>query len=148
MEEEGLESQTGFQGLRWVIDGIFATTLGLRKRKEHGLETYALFIDLAKAFDMVPRDALFQVLRRFGMPNHFVDISIRLHFGAKVKVKIDEVDSEIDSSIGVRQGSCEGPVLYLFIMQAAMETMEWPAAGSLPFHHAGSDGNDGVARGR
>ena len=35
-------------------------------------------------------------------------------------VKIGEVDSEIDSSIGVRQGSCEGPVLFLFIMQAAM----------------------------
>ena len=41
MEEEGLESQTGF----------FATTMGLRKRKEHCLETYALFIDLVKAFD-------------------------------------------------------------------------------------------------
>ena len=51
---------------------------------------------------------------------------VRLHYGAKVKVKIGEVDSEIDSTIGVRQGSCEGPVLFLFIMQAAMETLEWP----------------------
>ena len=140
MEEEGLESQTGFRGLRGVIDGIFATTMGLRKRKEHGLETYALFIDLVKAFDTVPRDALFRVLRRFGMPDHFVDIVIRLHFGAKVKVKIGEVDSEIDSSIGVRQGSCEGPVLFLFIMQAAMETMEWPAGVERPQFSTRVDG--------
>jgi len=41
-------------------------------------------------------------------------------------VKVGNVESELDSSIGVRQGSCEGPVLFLFIMQAAMETMKWP----------------------
>ena len=87
-----------------------------------------MFIDLVvKAFDSVPREALFAVLRRYGMPDHFVKVLIRLHYyGAKVKVKIGEVDSEIDSTIGVRQGSCEGPVLFLFIMQAAMETLEWP----------------------
>ena len=32
----------------------------------------------------------------------------------------------MDRSIGVRQGACEGPILLLFIMQAAPETMEWP----------------------
>ena len=42
------------------------------------------------------------------------------------KVKVGSVDSDLESSIGVRQGSCEGPVLFLFIMQAAMETMNWP----------------------
>ena len=51
---------------------------------------------------------------------------IRLHTNAVVKVKIGDVDSDVDSSIGVRQSSCEGPVLFLFIMQAAMETLRWP----------------------
>ena len=49
-----------------------------------------------------------------------------------MKVEIGEVDSEIDSTIGVRQGSCEDPVLFLFIMQAAMETLEWPEGVSKP----------------
>ena len=53
-----------------------------------------------------------------------------IHYGAKVKVKIGEVDSEIDSTIGVRQGSCEGPVLFLFIMQAAIDTLEWKVSQS------------------
>ena len=60
--------------------------LGLSKRKEHGLETWALFIDLVKAFDSVPREALFAVLRRYGMPDHFAKVLIRLHYGTKVKV--------------------------------------------------------------
>jgi hypothetical protein len=55
-----------------------------------------------------------------------VNITIRLHKSAKIKVKIGSVDSEIESFIGVRQGSCEGPVLFLFIIQAALETMKWP----------------------
>ena len=76
------------------------------------------------------RRAIFAVLRRYGMPDHFVKELIRLHYGAKVKVKIGEVDAEIDSTIGVRQGSCEGPVLFLFIMQAAIDTLEWKVSQS------------------
>jgi len=52
----------------------------------------------------------------------------RLHTGAKIKLKLGDEDYEIKSAIGVRQGSCEGPVLFLFIMQAALETMDWPVA--------------------
>jgi hypothetical protein len=40
-----------------------------------------------------------------------------------INVKFGEDDSEVESSISVRQGSCEGPSLFLFIMQAAMETL-------------------------
>jgi hypothetical protein len=132
MEKFGFDAQVGFRWDRGTIDGLFTTFVGLSKRKEHGLETWALFIDLVKAFDTVPREALFAVLRRFGLPDHFVKVVMRLHFGAKVKVKIGEEDSEVDSTIGVRQGSCEGPVLFLFVMQAAMETLQWPDGVARP----------------
>ena len=121
-----MEAQMGFRDQRGTIDGLFTTFMSLHKRREHGLETWALFIDLVKAFDTVPREALFAVLRRFGIPDHFVNVIIRLHENAVIKVKIGSVEEQVESSIGVRQGSCEGPVLFLFIMQAAMETMQWP----------------------
>ena len=73
----------------------------------------ALFIDLVKAFDSVPREALFAALRRFGLPDHFVKIGIRLHENARINVKVGHVESELESSTGFRQGSCEGPVLSL-----------------------------------
>ena len=36
--------------------------------------------------------------------------------------------STIDVTIGVRQGSCEGPILFLFCMNACLDRMEWPAS--------------------
>ncbi len=87
-----------------------------------------LFIGLVKASDTVLRKALFAILRRFGFPEHFVNIVIYLHENALIIVKIGEDDSEVESFIGVRQGSCEGPILFLFIMKAAMDTFTWPVA--------------------
>jgi hypothetical protein len=125
-EYEGLEAQTGFRTERGTIDGSFSTNIGLQKRKEHGLPTWAVFIDLVKAFDTVSREALFQILAKFGMPAHFINIVIRLHTNAVIKLKVGDVDVDIPSTIGVRQGSCEGPVLFLFIMQACLESADWP----------------------
>ena len=38
MEEEGMDEQSGFRAFRGTIDGLFSTSLGLQKRKEHNLE--------------------------------------------------------------------------------------------------------------
>ena len=99
----------------------------MRKRREHNQETWAIFIDLVKAFDTVPHRALFAVLRRCGIPDHCLNIIIRLHDRAKLIVKFAGADdTTIDVNIGVRQGSCEGPILFLFYMNACLDTLEWP----------------------
>ena len=73
---QGMEEQARIRPDRSTIDPLFSVGIGLNKRKEHGLETWALYIDLVKAFDSVPREALFMILRRFGFPDHFVNIII------------------------------------------------------------------------
>ena len=45
------ETQCGFRGGRGCGDAIFTLKQLIRKRREHGLETWVLFIDLVKAFD-------------------------------------------------------------------------------------------------
>ena len=125
-EKEGLEAQSGFRGQRGTIDGLFSVVMGLSKRKEHGLESWALFIDLVKAFDTVNRDLCFKILRKYGFPNHFINIIIRLHQGASINSEFGDTKIQVPSTIGVRQGSCEGPSLFLFMIQAAVETMKWP----------------------
>ena len=130
--------QAGFRPERGAIGGLFAVTMGLKKRQEHGPESHDVYVDLVKAFDTVNRGALWEVLRKSGMPGHFVSMPVRLHDDVVINVKIGEEDTAVDSSIGVRQGACEGPVLFLFIMQAALGTMEWPVA--MPTSRTRADG--------
>ena len=125
---EGLLEQFGFASGVGTTDGSYTTTIGLQKRKEHKKATWVFFIDLIKAFDTVIRSATFAVLRKFGFPDHFINIVIRLHANARIKFKVGDIDSEVNSGIGVRQGSIEGPCLFIFFFQAALETMEWPVA--------------------
>jgi hypothetical protein len=73
-----------------------------------------LFINLLKALDTVPLELLFQDLRKFGMPDHFVNLVISLHTSCKIKFTLGDVDMEIDSKIAMHQGSCEVPVLFLW----------------------------------
>ena len=94
----------------------------LRKRRERSMEAWALLIDLAKAFDAVPHRALLAALRRHGVPDHCLSIIIRLHDRAQLKVEIAGEEPTIDVAIGARQGSCEGPILSLLYMSAALET--------------------------
>ncbi len=117
--------------------GIKGTLLRLAKKQElwvWGLLaeiwalTRALFVNLVQAFDTAQRKALFAILRCFGSSDHFVNIVIRLNESALINVKIGEDNSELESSIGDRQGSCEVPILFLTITQAAMGTLTWEVA--------------------
>lgn len=101
MEVEGLEAQAGFRRLYGTIDGSFSTTLGLQKHQEHayGLDTWVVFIDLIKAFDTVIREATFDVLRRFGMPDHFINLLIRLHSNATMNFLVGDIDTAVPSDI-------------------------------------------------
>jgi hypothetical protein len=50
---------------------------------EHGLEMWALFMHLAEAVGTIPREALFALLRRFGLSDHYVKAMMRLHHRQK-----------------------------------------------------------------
>ena len=49
-----------------------------KKRREHGKGSWMLLVDLVKAFDSVPRDVLFTVLAKFGVPPYLVSVIKRV----------------------------------------------------------------------
>jgi hypothetical protein len=131
MEQVAFEMQAGFRPELETIDGLFAVMMGLKKRRGHGLESYGVYVDFVKAFDTVTREVMWEVLRKFGMPDHFVNIPARPHTGAVMNVKIGEDDTAVGSSIGVRQGACEGPIPFLFTTGRGAST---PWLLSVAFH--------------
>ena len=84
------------------MDSIFTLKQLINKRAEHGLETWLLLIDLVKAFDRVPRELLWEIMTKQGVPVKLVSLLKALHKKVKVKFIIDDVEQIIDS-LGVKQ---------------------------------------------
>ena len=124
LEHEGLEEQNGFMRNRGCCDGIFSLKLALQKRHEHGLGTWAAFIDQVKAFDSVPREGLYEVLKKFGIPPKLIRLIVRLHSDLIVKVQVGLADVKIDSITGVKQGCTMAPILFILYLQAIIEVLE------------------------
>ncbi len=76
-------------------------------------KVFMLFIDLRKAYDSIPRQALWQVLRKYGVPPTVVSLLRSLHQGMKAEVTMDEqVAPEFEVCNGLRQGCVIAPALF------------------------------------
>ena len=125
------EQQCGFRPGRGCNDAIFTVKMAMKKRKEHSQETWILFLDLVKAFDRVPRELLWELLAKFGVPAKLVRLLKALHQDVTVKFEVDGITHEIYCTIGVKQGDILGPVLFIIficgIMMAWRQKTDCPA---------------------
>ena len=51
---------------------------------------YMCFIDLQKAYDSVNRELLWEVLRRFGIPDPMLSVIRQFHDGMRARVRTDD----------------------------------------------------------
>ena len=85
----------------------------MEKAKEHNCLLFILFIDLKKAYDSVPRAALWQVLKRFGVPPVLLSVVRSFHEGMRASVCVRGIVSDsFEVRNGVRQGCTIAPVLF------------------------------------
>ena len=74
---------------------------------------YMAFIDLTKAFDLVSRDRLFQILPKIGCPPKLLNILKSFHNNMKGIVTYDgSVSEPFDIKSGVKQGCVLAPTLF------------------------------------
>ena len=104
------------------MDAIFTIKTFLSKRREHGKETWILFLDQVKAFDSVPRAILWKVLLRLGTPPKIVSLVKALHERVVVNFQVGEVEKKFMSTIGVKQGDILGTALHTLYMVEIMYT--------------------------
>ena len=137
LKEVGFEEQNGFSSGRGVADGSFCIRQALKKRREQGLESWVLFVDLVKAFDSVPRDVFWAVLAKMGAPPHLIYVTKRMSVDLKVTFDQNGEPVEVPCAVGVKQGCPLSPILFLFVMKACLESLEkatppvngkWPLA--------------------
>ena len=120
MKKHGIETQFGSQRGKGTRDGIFSLRSLLQIRRNHGQETYALFIDLIKAFDTTRHNLLEPILQKFGAPPPLTKLIASLYKDMTVTINLEGEEREVPYTCGVRQGDNMSPVIFLFYIHVAM----------------------------
>ena len=107
------ESQCGFRTGRSTIDMIFSVRQLQEKCREQRRPLFIAFIDLTKAFDLVSRRGLFNLLEKIGCPPKLLSVISSFHNNMKGTVNYDGATSEpFDIHRGVKQGCVLAPTLF------------------------------------
>ena len=94
------------------------------KAIEHQTMQYFVFVDLRKAYDSVPREALWTALKKLGVPDVLVGIIKSFHINMRARVRVDgELLEEIELNNGQRQGCTMATIL--FNLYACLVAERW-----------------------
>lgn len=133
-EDELPESQCGFRKNRSCADMIFTVRQLVEKSWEHESKAFFTFIDLKKAYDSVPREAMWAVLQKLGVPENTIKLIQSFHQDMRARIRLEgSCLEEISVQNGLRQGCCMAPVLFNLYTCVALE--RWLAR---------VEGNEGV----
>jgi hypothetical protein len=92
---------------------VFVARRLQEEAKGRGVPLYWCFVDLMKAYDTVPREGMWLVLRRFGVPESLVKVIRSFHDGMQAAVKLGgELSDPFEVLQGLRQGCVMSPVLF------------------------------------
>ena len=76
-------------------------------------DLYMIFIDLTNAFDSISRPGLWQVLKKIGCPEKFVEIIKSFHDGMHGQVIDDgEMSTAFEITVGTKQGCMLAALLF------------------------------------
>ena len=115
--------QAGFRKLEECPAQVVTLREICSRRKHAGKGTYIAFMDLRKAFDMVPRNALLHVLQSKGVHDTCFNFIKQLYTNGSFLLCSANPTKTIPIQRGVRQGDSLSPVLFDLFIDAALENM-------------------------
>ena len=119
------ENQYGFRHYRGVQDPLFIARFLQQAGITQDMDIYWCFVDLAKAYDTIPRDCLWLGLEKIGIPPLMLNNIKALHTGMKGRVKFrGAVSDAFDVTVGVRQGDVLAPTLFNIYFSLVFQVME------------------------
>ena len=105
-----MKVQSGFRRGRGCTDQIFIVRRICEKYLGKGKDVYFAFLDLEKAYDRVDRDAMWNVLRLYGIGGRLLRGVKSLYVGSKACVKGgNEVSEWFPVRVGLKQGCVISP---------------------------------------
>lgn len=122
------EAQCGFRKGRGTSDAMYTLRSLESTCKRHGACMAKAYIDFTKAYDCINREALWSILKTYGVNSHVISLLEDLHSETFAAVKLDgQVGREFQVTTGVRQGCVIAPTLFNviidFIIRKALRLM-------------------------
>ena len=125
------EEQGGFRKGRGCIDQIFTLRMLVEKHLAKDRKMFAAFMDLEKAYDRVDWEALWEVLRIYGVGGKLLDALKDSYKGSKACVKYGgKISNYFDVGVGVRQGCVMSPWLFNVYMDGVIKEVKAKIAGA------------------
>ena len=117
--------QFGFAAGKSTTDAIFIARQLQEKYLQNKKELYHIFVDLEKAFDKVPRQAISWALRRQMVPEYLVKAVMGLYANSSSQVRFaGGLSEKFPIKVGVHQGSALSPMLFKIVMEEATKEVQ------------------------
>ncbi|KAI5737192.1 hypothetical protein M8J76_010962 [Diaphorina citri] len=111
------ENQCGFVPGKSTTDAIQTVRILVEKYRDSGKDLHMVFIDLEKAFDLVPRELIWESLRAQNTPEEYVRLIQDIYHQSQKQIRCTTgVSSEFLVKYGVHQGSVLSPLLFIVII--------------------------------
>ncbi|KAK5904105.1 hypothetical protein CesoFtcFv8_005702 [Champsocephalus esox] len=111
------EEQCGFRPGRGTTDQLFTLAKILEGAWEYAYPVYMCLVDLEKAYDRVPRELLWEVLREYGVRGPLLRAIQSLYSQSESCVRVLGSKSDpFPVRVGLRQGCALSPILFVIYM--------------------------------
>jgi hypothetical protein len=113
------EFQAGFRRGYSTVDQVFTLNSIIQSRRNKNFPTYVAFIDFKKAFDRVPREALWYILSKKGISQRLLNLLKSMYDSSKYAVRLErnKISPQFSSNVGVMQGCQLSPILFILFIE-------------------------------
>lgn len=91
---------------------------------EYNSNLYFMFIDFEKAFESINRDKMWNIIKKYGIPKHLIDlVEQNCHRDTCQVVHDGRLSEPIPTTARVKQGLIFSPMLFLIVMDGVMRNV-------------------------
>eukprot|EP00392_Amoebophrya_sp_AT5.2_P019478 g20327.t1 len=105
---------------------VFRLLRDVEKVIINGDETVFMFIDFRKAYDSLCWDKMHKILAQLGLPRELGEVLERMYEGSTFRLKLgrEKLSERIKQASGIRQGSSLSPLVFILVLQWALQRFE------------------------